>query len=379
MQTFMKKVTMFIATLLLLTAPAFAGEIKIGIAEALTGPIAKYGVPIRNGFALAAEEINAGGGINGNSITLVIEDEQGKKEEAINVFKKFIFKDKVLAIFGPTLSNSAFAADPVANSAKTVVFGTSNTAEGITAIGPYVFRNSVAEADILPKVVKAAKKKLGLRTVAILYGNDDAFTKSGYDAFKKAVDTEKLKIVTTETFAKGDIDFSAQLTKIKSLNPDAIVCSALVEEAANIILQARKLGIPDSIHFLGGNGFNSQKLAEIAGKAADGVISGSPWFLDDPNPKNRKFVTAFRKKYGSDPDQFAAQAYDALYIMTTAMKKIKLTGDIEKDRTALRDELAKVKNFSGVGGKFSFDENRDAAQKGRVLIVKDKRFTLYSE
>jgi branched-chain amino acid transport system substrate-binding protein len=379
MQTLMKNAMGLTTALLLLTAPAFAGEIKIGIAEALTGPIAKYGVPIRNGFALAAEEINASGGINGNSINLVIEDEQGKKEEAINVFKKFIFKDKVLAIFGPTLSNSAFAADPVANSAKTVVFGTSNTAEGITAIGPYVFRNSVAEADILPKVVKAVKKKLGLRNVAILYGNDDAFTKSGYDAFKKAVDTEKLEIVTTETFAKGDIDFSAQLTKIKSLNPDAIVCSALVEEAANIILQARKLGIRDSIHFIGGNGFNSQKLAEIAGKAADGAISGSPWFLDDPNPKNRKFVTAFKKKYGADPDQFAAQAYDALYIMASAIKKIKLNNDIEKDRTALRDELAKVKNFSGVGGKFSFDENRDAAQKGRVLIVKDKRFTLYSE
>ena len=379
MKSFFNSFIMLTTTFFLITSSAFANEIKIGVAEALTGPIAKYGVPIRNGFALAAEEINAAGGINGSRINLVIEDEQGKKEEAINVFKKFIFKDKVLAIFGPTLSNSAFAADPAANASKTVVFGTSNTAEGITAIGPYVFRNSVAEADILPKVVKAAKQKLKLAKVAILYGNDDAFTKSGYDAFKKAVEMEKLEVVTTETFAKGDIDYSAQLTKIKSLNPDAIVCSALVEEAANIILQARKLGIPDSIHFIGGNGFNSQKLIEIAGKSANGTISGSPWFLDDPNPKNRKFVAMYKKKYGLDPDQFAAQAYDALFIMAEALKKIKLSGDIEKDRTSLRDELAKVKNFSGVGGKFSFDENRDAAQKGRVLIVKDGRFTVFTE
>ncbi len=262
---------------------------------------------------------------------------------------------------------------------KTVVFGTSNTADGITAIGPYVFRNSVAEADILPKVVRAAKKKLGLRKVAVLYGNDDAFTKSGYDVFKKVLEAEKLEVVATETFAKGDIDFSAQLTKIKSLNPDAIVCSALVEEAANIILQARKLGIPETIHFIGGNGFNSQKLVEIAGKAADGAISGSPWFLDDPSPRNKKFAAAFKKKYGIDPDQFAAQAYDALNIMAEALRKTKLTGDIEKDRTALRDNLAKVKNFHGVGGLFSFDENRDAEQKGRVLIVKDRRFTLYAD
>ena len=167
----------------------------------------------------------------GNKIVLRVEDEQGKKEEAINVFKKFIFQDKVLAIFGPTLSNSAFAADPIANDQKIVVFGTSNTAEGITAIGPYVFRNSVAEADILPKVVQVAAKKLGLKKVAVIYGNDDSFTKSGYDVFVRAIEAEKLQVLATETFAKGDIDFSAQLTKIKNLHPDAVICSALVEEA----------------------------------------------------------------------------------------------------------------------------------------------------
>lgn len=364
---------------LLLASAAYAGEIRIGVAEALTGPIAKYGVPIRNGFVLAAGEINAAGGINGSKIKLLIEDEQGKKEEAINVFKKFIFQDKVLAIFGPTLSNSAFAADPVANASKTVVFGTSNTAEGITAIGPYVFRNSVAEADILPKVVATAKRKLKLRKVAILYGNDDAFTKSGYDVFRKAVEAEGLEVVATETFAKGDIDFSAQLTKIKALRPDAVICSALVEEAANIILQARTLGIPANVHFIGGNGFNSQKISEIAGAAADGTITGSPWFLDDPNPRNRRFVAAYTKQFGTAPDQFAAQAYDALSIMAKALGTVKLTGDLGRDRTALRDALAKVRNLQGVGGAFSFDANRDAEQKGRVLIVKDRRFTLYAK
>jgi branched-chain amino acid transport system substrate-binding protein len=119
---------------------AEAGEIRIGVAEALTGNAAQYGVPIRKGFELAAGEINSAGGINGKKVELVIEDEQGKKEEAINVFKKLIFQDKVLMLFGPTLSNSAQASDPVAQAAKIVVFGTSNTADGITSIGSYVFR-----------------------------------------------------------------------------------------------------------------------------------------------------------------------------------------------------------------------------------------------
>src|ERR1700751_2450587 len=157
---------------------AQAADIKIGVAEALSGGAAQYGVAIRNGFELAAAEINAAGGINGNKIELVVADEQGKKEEAINVFKKLIFQDQVLMVFGPTLSNSAQAADPIAQAAKTVAFGTSNTADGITSIGDYVFRNSVTEADVLPETLRVAAKHTGLKKVAVMYGNDDVFTKS---------------------------------------------------------------------------------------------------------------------------------------------------------------------------------------------------------
>ena len=177
-----------------LPGPTHAAEIKIGAAEALTGNASQYGLPIRKGFELALSEINASGGINGRKIELVIEDEQGKKEEAINVFKKLIFQDKVLMLFGPTLSNSAQASDPVAQGAKVVVFGTSNTADGITSIGNYVFRNSVTEADILPVTLKIAAQKTGLKRVAVLYGNDDIFTKSGYDNFKKALQDLKIPV-----------------------------------------------------------------------------------------------------------------------------------------------------------------------------------------
>jgi len=174
-----------------------AADIKIGVAEALTGNASQYGVAIRKGFELAAGEINGAGGVNGQKLELVIEDEQGKKEEAINVFKKLIFQDKVLMLFGPTLSNSAQASDPVAQGAKVVVFGTSNTADGITSIGNYVFRNSVAEADILPVTLNTAAQKTGLKKVAVLYGNDDIFTKSGYDNFKKALQELKIPVLIT--------------------------------------------------------------------------------------------------------------------------------------------------------------------------------------
>lgn len=359
-----------------------AADIKIGVAEALTGPAAKYGVAIKNGFTLAAEELNAKGGVNGNKFVLVIEDEQGKKEDAINVFKKLIFQDKVLMIFGPTLSNSAFAADPIANASKIVVFGTSNTADGITNMGPFTFRNSVMEADVLPVTTRAAVKQFNIKKVAVLYGNDDAFTKSGYDVFKTALADQKIAVTDTETYAKGDLDFKAQLTKIKASNPDAIVCSCLAEEAANIILQTRSLGMKQP--FIGGNGFNSPKLFEIAKDSADNTLMGSPWSAENIAPANKKFMTDFKAKFGTDPDQFAAQAYDAMHIVAEALKKTVLSGSLDKDRIALRDALPGIK-FEGATGKFVFrraiakdgkEAGFDAQQDAIVNIAKGGKFIL---
>ncbi len=250
-----------------------AADIKIGVAAALTGNASQYGVSIRKGFELALGEVNGSGGIKGQKLDLAVADEQGKKEEAINVFKKLIFQDKVLLLFGPTLSNSAQASDPVAQAANVVVFGTSNTADGITSIGNYVFRNSVTEADILPVTLKTAAQKTGLKKVAVLYGNDDIFTKSGYDNFKKALQALKIPVTTTEIFAKGDVDFKPQLTKIKAANADAIVISALVAEGAPIMVQARQLGI--TLPFIGGNGMNSPRLFELAKDNSDKTHASS--------------------------------------------------------------------------------------------------------
>ncbi|WP_050465260.1 ABC transporter substrate-binding protein [Herbaspirillum autotrophicum] len=365
-----------------LSNAVLAADVKLGLAAALTGPAAKYGIAIKNGFTLAADEVNAKGGVNGNKLVLIPEDEQGKKEEAINVVKKLIFQDKVLAVFGPTLSNSAFAADPIANASKVVVFGTSNTADGITAMGPFTFRNSVMEADVLPVTVKAAVKHFGIKKVAVIYGNDDAFTKSGYDVFKSTLEQQKIPVTTTEAYAKGDVDFKAQLTKIKAGNPDAIVCSCLAEEAANIILQTRALGMKQP--FIGGNGLNSPKLFEIAKDAGDNTVMGSPWSAENLTPANKAFITAYKAKFGSDPDQFAAQAYDALHIVAAALKNVKLSGDLTKDRDALRVALPTV-TTDGATGKFAFrpapavagkQVGFDAQQEAIVNIAKGGKFVL---
>lgn len=249
-------------------------------------------------------------------------------------------------------------------------------------MGPFTFRNSVMEADVLPVTTRAAVKKFNIKKVAVLYGNDDAFTKSGYDVFKSALADQKISVTDTETYAKGDVDFKAQLTKIKASNPDAIVCSCLAEEAANIILQTRSLGMKQP--FIGGNGFNSPKLFEIAKDAADDTLMGSPWSIENTSATNKKFIADYKAKFGNEPDQFAAQAFDALNIVAEALKTVKLTGSIDKDRVALRNALPAIK-FEGATGKFAFrraatkdgkEAGYDAQQEAIVNIAKGGKFIL---
>ena len=377
------RLVLLVLSLRLLTAPNWAqAQIRLGVAEALTGNAAQYGVPIRKGLELAVAEINGAGGIHNQKIELAIEDEQGKKEEAINVFRKLIFQDRVLMLFGPTLSNSAQASDPVAQAAKVVVFGTSNTADGITSIGNYVFRNSVTEADILPVTLKVAAKNTGFKKVAVIYGNDDIFTKSGYDNFTRALQALKIPITTTETFAKGDVDFKPQLTKIKASNADAIVLSALVAEGGPIMVQARHLGI--GLPFIGGNGMNSPRVFELAKDNSDNLWVGSPWSIENPAAENKRFVGAFQKAYNASPDQFAAQAYDAMYIVAHALKKIKLTGKLEADRNALRDALPSIQSngatgpfkFRQVNGKDGKPAGYDAMQTAIIMMTKGNQYVL---
>src|SRR6185369_4729227 len=146
-----------------------------------------------------------------------------------------------------------------------------------------------------------------------------------------------IPVTTTETFAKGDVDFKAQLTKIKASNPDAIVLSALIAEGAPIMVQARQLGI--TVPFIGGNGMNSVKVFDLAKGASDGLWVGSPWSIENRSPENNSFIVAYTKKYHATPDQFAAQAYDAMHIAAAALKNVKLGGDLAKDREALQAAL----------------------------------------
>jgi branched-chain amino acid transport system substrate-binding protein len=353
--------------------PAFsADKIKMGFVFSMTGGAAVYGASQKEGAQLAVDQINAAAG-SGLQIAPIFEDDASVPQQGTNVYNKLINGDKVAIVVGPTLSNTAKTTNPIAQQIGVPVLGVSNTAGGITEIGDYIFRDSLTEAVVIPNTIKVAKEKLGLKKVVLFYGNDDAFTKSGYDVFKKVLQAEGIQILSEQTFAKGDRDFSPQLTQIKAQNPDAIVCSALVEEASGIVSQARQLGIPKTVRIIGGNGFNSPALSKNAGEAAEGVIVGAAWNISSTNPLNMKFVDDYTKKYNHPPDQFAAQAFAGVHIAYQAARAAG-TGD---NRKAIRDAMVKLRSLDTLLGKFSFTEGRDADHTPIVQEIKGGKFMVF--
>jgi len=353
-----------------LPAAALPPVIKLGAVESLTGDNASYGIPIRKGIELAVEEINASRLLGHSRIDLVVMDDKADKQEGISVFTRLINEDKVAAIIGPTLSSTAFAADPIAQKAGVPVLGTSTTALGITAMGDYIFRDSLPQAAVIPGTLAKVAAKYKVQKAALLFEATNEYSKSEADVFKAALQAQKIQIVASESYSKGDSDFRTQLSKLNARRPDILVFCSLIGEAIPVLQQAREIGITQPI--VGGNGFNNPNVLKNAKEAAEGLIVGSSWFIESSVPKSRQFVAAFRKKYGADPDQFAAQGYAGAYIVADAIKR---AGSAE--RPAIRAAMAGLKDLDTVLGTFSFDANRDPLHPSTPLVIQNGRYTLF--
>lgn len=342
--------------------------VRIGVVFSQTGGAAVYGATQVAGVELAAEQLNGRGA--GVTYELVIEDDASDPAQGITAYEKLINQDQVSAIIGPTLSNTMQSTGPVAQDAGVPAMGVSTTAEGITDIGEYVFRDSLTEGDVIPQTVAAANEAFGLEQVAVMYGDDDAFTVSGWEIFVQALEDEGIETTTTQTFAKGDTDFSAQLTEVRNTDPDALVVSGLAEENALILTQARDLGI--DVPVLGGNGFNSPAIAEQAGDAAEGVLVGAAWNSASDAPMSQDFIAAYEEANGSPPDQFAAQAYTGMMLYAQAIESA-----CSADRDDIREALNGLDNVPTVLGDFSFDDNRDAVHEAVVQIIENGQFAVF--
>jgi branched-chain amino acid transport system substrate-binding protein len=338
--------------------------VPVDAALSLTGAAASYGESQQNGLELAAEQLADREGV---TYDLTVEDDGTDPRQGITLFEDFVKEASI--IIGPTLSNGAFQAQPIAQENAVPVLAISNTADGITAQGDYIFRDSLTEVQVIPQTVAKAKEVYGLASVVVMYSNDDAFTESGYEVFSSALEEEGIEVSETLTFSKEDTDFRTLLTEAKKADPDAIVVSGLIEAAIPLVTQARELGIETPI--IGGNGFNNPKLMSDAGDAAEGVVVGAAWNSASENAENTEFMAAYEEKYGAGPDQFAAQAYTGLMLIDQAVRA-SCSGEPED----IKEGLGGISEVPTVLGTLSINADRDAEHEAVVQVVQDGAFTV---
>lgn len=339
--------------------------IPIGIAFAQTSNVALLGQEGVAGAKIAEKYFNDKGGIDGTPIKLVFQDTAGDEAGAINAFQTLINNHKVVGIVGPTLSQQAFSADPIAERAKVPVIGASNTAKGIPQIGEYVARVSAPVSIVAPNSVKAALKlNPNIKKVAVFYAQNDAFNKSETEIFQQTVKDQKLDLVTVQKFQTTDTDFQTQATNAINLNPDLVIISGLSADGGNLIRQLRELGYKGLI--VGGNGLNTSNVLSVCKALCDGVMIAQAYSPDQPGEINKAFRTAYLDQYKKEPPQFSAQAFSAVQVYVEALKAMDKKTEItklplEQLRTELNKQLLAEKYETPLGA-IAFTPEGDVVQ-----------------
>jgi branched-chain amino acid transport system substrate-binding protein len=361
--------------------------IKLGAILSITGAGGVYGPQSRDGMKLAVKQINAAGGVNGATIQLTINDDASLKTQAQQLAQSLIQGEQDLALLGPTLSNSAVAAHPLAEQLKTPVLAVSTTGIHIvpdcnfpssSAPCKYVFRDSLGEETAIPDNIQSYAADAHPKTGVLLVAQDDKFSSDGGLIVQNTVGKYGITLLKTIKFLKAQPDLSSIVTQAVQLNPDVIFITSLGAIPAKIMVEARKQNWTGQ--FLGGNGFNTATVAGQAGASGKGARSASAWYLGNTFPSNAAFVAAYRTEYNNDPDQFAAQGYTAINIIADAAKRANLTfSDLAGDRDRLRAAMETV-NIQTPLGPFQFTSTHDVKQTVWIIAMDGVHgFTLVHE
>jgi branched-chain amino acid transport system substrate-binding protein len=355
---------------------SYSGKtIKLGAILSLTGAGSVYGPQSWNGAALAVKEINGSGGVNGAQIALTKNDDASDKAQSAQVAQTLIQSEQDLALLGPTLSNSAVAVHPLAESLKTPILAVSTTGIHIvpdcnfpaTAPCKYVFRDSLGEETAIPDNIKSYAADSHPATGVLLVAQDDKFSSDGGTIVQSTVGQYNINLLKTIKFNKAEADLSPYVTQAVQLKPDVIFITSLGGIPAKIMTEARKQGWQGQ--FLGGNGFNTATVSAQAAAAGKGARSASAWYLGNTFQSNAGFVSAYKAEYSKDPDQFAAQGYAAIKILADAAKRANLTfSDLPGDRDKLRAAMETV-NIQTPLGPFQFTANHDVKQTVWVIAM----------
>ncbi len=351
-----------VSAFLFLSIPSSFAVIKIGAVTCLTGALSTFGVSSVQGAKLAVEEINATGGKLGQSIQLIVEDNGSKAGETSTITRKFISQDKVVAILGDLTSSATLEGAPLAQAAKIPLLTPSATNVAITQVGNYIFRSCFTDSFSGKIMAKFASDRLKAKQAIVMTDVKQDYSVGLTEAIRQYFSESGAGVPQAFFYSSGDTDFRTQLTGIRMAHPDVVFIPGYYTEAALILRQARQLGI--ACPFVGGEGWDSPALVQVAGRAADGNYYTNHFSASDPDPIVQKFVRTYRAKYGALPDALAALWYDGARLLAQAIQQAG-----SPDSAKIRDALAATQDFEGVTGHISIDENRNASKSGVILMI----------
>lgn len=365
----MKKRVVSVLSVVMLIASifAFAGcssssksdAIKLGFIGPMTGDAAIYGSSANEGAKLAVKEINTAGGINGKNVELIGYDSKADQTEAINAYNRLRDQDGVVAVIGGTLSGETLAMKDIMVKDNMPVLSPTATAVDVTLDAPNIFRTCFLDDYQGAAAANFATGTLGAKTAALLIGTGNPYSEGVSAAFKTAFTAKGGSIVGSESYGTADKDFSAQLTKIKEMNPDVVFVPDYVQTVGPILQKAKEMGI--TAKFIGADGWDG--VQEKYADAAQGNYFTNHYAADSPSPTVQNFITAYKAEYNKVPNSFAALGYDAVYAMVDAIKAAGST-DAAAIITALNNT-----NYAGVTGNLKFDEQGNPKDK-EVTIIK---------
>ena len=342
--------------------------IKIGQYASLTGSEATFGISSDNGLKLAVEEINKNGGVLGKKIEMITEDNQGKTSETQTVVQKLINRDKVVAIIGEVASSRSKAGAPICQQYHIPMITPASTNPEVTAIGDYIFRVCFIDPFQATVMSKFILNSMKIKKVALLVDQKNAYSTGLAENFRRIFTSMGGEIIEEQKYSNGDKDFKAQLTSIKSKNPEGLFIPGYYTDVGLIAIQAREIGITAPL--FGSDGWESEKLTEGKAKdALEGCYFSTHVSAEDPNPDVQSFIKRYREKFKMEPDAMSFLAYDAGMLLFDAMKR---AGSTEGEK--VKNELAKTKDFKGVTGLITINEKRDAVKPAVVLEIKGGKF-----
>ncbi len=352
-------------------------EVKVAVAGPFTGNIAAFGEMIKRGAELKGKEINAAGGINGMKLVLTFEDDMGKDTEAGLVAERISTNLQYLAVVGHFNSSCTLAGKPIYKRNGIVELSAGSTNVKVCVGSEWTFRNLYRDdfqGEFIAKYIKNELKEF--ESVAIFFDNDD-YGRGLRDGFTDAAQALGLNIVGEAAYDRENTDFKAQLTSIKSKNPDLIFISGLYSQAGLIVKQARETGI--TARFFGADGVDSPDFLSIAGPSAEGTYVSTPFIFDLGGPRARQVAEAFEADYDVPPDTWAALTYDAVGMIADAIKHTyNPKASSKENRKSIRDYLASLdtpeKGYVGITGLTYFDENGDCIKPAYVKIVQNGEF-----